>query len=168
MSSFAVTPWRDPADRETDLPKRPLGRALWRGFRRRCPHCGEGKLFKGYLKPVMACADCGEDLSHQRADDAPPYFTILIVGHIVVPLMVVVTLTSELSDTTHIAIWVPLTLVLTLLLLRPIKGAIIALQWALRMHGFDGQPDPDRFDRAFADADASDLHSPRQAGFSTE
>jgi len=132
-----------------DLPKRPLARSLWRGFRCRCPHCGEGRLFRKFLKPVANCARCGEDYTHQRADDAPPYFTMLIVGHLVVPVMLVVALTTELSDATHIAIWVPLTLFLTLALLQPVKGTIIALQWALRMHGFDGGIDPDAMPDAF-------------------
>ncbi len=100
-------------------------------------------MFRAFLKPVLACSACGEDLSHQRADDAPPYFTMVIVGHIVVPLMLAVALNTEWSNFTHLAIWLPVTLVMTLGLLQPIKGAIIGLQWALYMHGFDGSADPD-------------------------
>ena len=92
---------------------------------------------------MLACSVCGEDLSHQRADDAPPYFTIVLVGHLVVPAMLAVTLAVDWSTFTHLAIWLPLTLALTLALLRPVKGATIALQWALYMHGFDGSADPD-------------------------
>ena len=103
----------------------------------RCPNCGKGALFARFLKPVANCSACGEDFTHQRADDAPPYFTIMIVGHVVVPIMVAVFLATELSFWTHMAIWIPLTLVMTLALLQPIKGAIIGLQWAQRMHGFD-------------------------------
>lgn len=127
---------------------RPLFAAVARGFRCRCPNCGKGSLFRGYLKPVAACPVCGEDFSHQRADDFPPYVTIVLVGHLLVPLLLAVQLTTDLSATTHLAIWLPLTAGLTLALLQPVKGAIIALQWALRMHGFDG--DPDRFDRVLA------------------
>ena len=129
---------------------RPLFAAMWRGFRCRCPNCGKGSLFRGYLKPVPTCDVCGEDLTHQRADDFPPYVTIVVVGHLLVPILLAVHLSTNLSATTHLAIWLPLTAGLTLGLLRPIKGAIIAVQWALRMHGFDGHPDPDRFDRMFA------------------
>ena len=68
---------------------------------------------------------CHEDLSHQRADDAPPYFTIVVVGHVVVPLMAAVFFATELSVMTHMMIWLPLTLVMTLALLHPIKGALI-------------------------------------------
>lgn len=133
----------DSSRNELGLPKRPIVRSLWRGFLCRCPTCGEGRLFRAYLKPVALCAACGEDLSHQRADDAPPYFTILVVGHLVVPLMVVAMLFAELPTAAHLAIWLPLTALLCLLLLQPIKGAIIGLQWALYMHGFDGSLDPD-------------------------
>jgi len=100
-------------------------------------------MFNGYLTVAEACDACGEDLSHQRADDAPPYFTITIVAHIVVPLMLIVEMTWHLSNTTHLAIWLPLTAILTLGLLRPIKGAIVGLQWALYMHGFDPEGDVD-------------------------
>ena len=121
---------------------RPRGPALWRGFLCRCPNCGEGALFRAYLKPVDNCAVCGEDMSHQRADDAPPYFTMVIVGHIVVPIMLAVALRDRAvqldpSDDLAAADGGP-----DAGLLQPIKGATIALQWALYMHGFDGS-DPD-------------------------
>ena len=131
---------------------RPLFRSLVRGFRCACPNCGEGALFRGYLKPVPVCAACLEDLTHQRADDAPPYFTMVIVGHLLVPLMLAAQFATELTVVTHLAIWLPLTAFLTLALLRPVKGTLIAAQWALRMHGFDGNPDPDRFDKVLAGA----------------
>ena len=131
------------------LPKRSSWQAMWRGFRCRCPNCGVGALFRGYLKPVETCAVCGEDLSHQRADDAPPYFTIVVVGHVIVPLMATVFFATELSVMTHLAIWLPLTLIMSLALLRPIKGALIGLQWALYMHGFDKRSDPDAMPEGF-------------------
>jgi uncharacterized protein (DUF983 family) len=124
-------------------PERRLGQAMWRGFRCRCPNCGEGALFRAYLKPVDNCADCGEDMTPQRADDAPPYFTMVIVGHIVVPIMLTVALATEWSNLTHMMIWLPLTAALTVGLLQPVKGATIALQWALYMHGFDKDAAPD-------------------------
>jgi uncharacterized protein (DUF983 family) len=124
-------------------PERHLAEAMWRGFRCRCPNCGEGALFRAYLKPVENCAVCGEDMTHQRADDAPPYFTMVIVGHIVVPFMLAFAFATELSNLAQIMIWVPVTAVLTLGLLQPVKGAIIALQWALYMHGFDKDSAPD-------------------------
>jgi len=122
---------------------RPVGRALWLGFRCRCPRCGGSGLFRAYLKPVANCRHCDEDLSHQRTDDAPPYFTMVIVGHIIVPIMLAVTMRTELSNLAHLAIWLPLAFAMTLALLQPVKGATIGLQWALYMHGFDGSADPD-------------------------
>ncbi len=144
-ASPTTTVWQ-PADElnQLGLPKRSSWQAMWRGFRCRCPNCGEGPLFNGYLRSALSCSVCGEDLSHHRADDAPPYFTMVVVGHIVVPIMTAVFLATELSTMTHMMIWLPLTLVMTLALLRPIKGALIALQWALYMHGFDPRiEDPD-------------------------
>jgi len=137
------------------LPKRSALRAMKRGFLCRCPNCGEGALFNRYLKSVPACSHCGEDLSHHRADDAPPYFTIMIVGHIVVPIMVTVFLLTEWSNLTHMLIWIPITLAMTLLLLQPIKGTIIGLQWALYMHGFDPRGDPDAMPEGYLPSDAA-------------
>jgi uncharacterized protein (DUF983 family) len=127
-----------------------LWRSLGRGLRCRCPHCGEGALFRGYLRPNVECPACREDMSHQRADDFPPYVTIVVVGHVIVPLMLAVQFAAELHPIAHLAIWLPLTAIATVAFLRPVKGAIIALQWALRMHGFDGHPNPDRFDQVLA------------------
>ncbi|MBB5702768.1 uncharacterized protein (DUF983 family) [Ochrobactrum daejeonense] len=120
-------------------PKRALGEAMWRGFRSRCPHCGEGKLFRAFVKPVAQCSVCNEDYTEQRADDLPAYLTILIVGHIVVGAFMGVEATTNLPLWAHMAIWGPLTVIMSLLLLQPIKGATIGLQWALYMHGFGGK-----------------------------
>ncbi len=118
-------------------PRRPLMRSLGRGLRCRCPNCGTGRVFDGYLKVRPACPECGEDLTPQRADDLPPYLTIVVVGHIIVPLILIVQTTWALTTPIHLAIWLPLTLILTLALLRPMKGLVVGLQWALYMHGFD-------------------------------
>jgi uncharacterized protein (DUF983 family) len=124
-----------------DLPKRDVWPAMRRGLIGRCPQCGDGALFDGYSKVVDHCAACGEALHHHRADDFPPYATIFIVGHVVIPAMYLVEKTWRPDLWIHAALWLPLTLVLSILLLRPIKGAIVGLQWALRMHGFhpDGE-----------------------------
>jgi uncharacterized protein (DUF983 family) len=118
------------------------GRAMMKGFRCRCPQCGEGKLFKGFLKPVLVCATCNEKLDGHRSDDLPPYVTIMIVGHLLVPVI----LANEMSANpwplwVHFSVWLPLTLVLTLSLMQPVKGAIIGMQWAMRLHGFDAKGD---------------------------
>ncbi len=118
-------------------PKRPTGKAMRNGARLKCPSCGIGSLYQGYLKSVEACANCGEELHHHRADDAPPYFTIMIVGHIVMPGILLVERAFKPDLWTHAAIWLPLTVILSLAILPVAKGALIGLQWALRMHGFD-------------------------------
>ena len=121
----------------TTRPHRSLAQAMMRGLHCRCPNCGEGRLFRAYLKVVDRCAVCGTELFHQRADDAPPYFVILITGHIVVPAALLVETEFAPPLWLHALIWVPLTLALALGLLQPIKGAIVGWQWANYMHGFD-------------------------------
>ena len=111
--------------------------AMWRGFRRRCPCCGKGAIFNAYLKVNDSCPACGEELHHHRADDAPPYFTMLIVGHIVVGSVLAVEMTFAPPMWMQMIVWPALAIALSLLLLPSIKGALVGLQWALRMHGFD-------------------------------
>lgn len=118
--------------------ERPRLFAMWRGFRCRCPNCGTGPLFSGFLKVADTCRHCGEELHHQRADDAPAYFTITIVAHIVIPLVFAAELAWQWPYWLHGVVWLPLTLGLTFWLMPRVKGAIIGLQWALAMHGFGG------------------------------
>lgn len=119
--------------------------AIGRGLLGRCPHCGRGKLFRGFLKPVAACEACGEAMHHQRSDDLPPYIVITIVGHIIVGGILLAERYSDWSMATHMIVWPVLTVLLSLLLMQPVKGGVIGLQWALRMHGFGGEPDkPER------------------------
>jgi uncharacterized protein (DUF983 family) len=123
--------------------KRNVWTALKRGFRGRCPRCGEGKLFRAFLKVDDHCSVCGLDFTPHRADDLPAYLVIVIVGHLVVPLALVIETNYSPPVALQLAIYLPLTLVLSLLLLQPVKGAVIGMQWALRMHGFDEQnPEP--------------------------
>lgn len=122
----------------TALPPRDVWRSLKRGLLGRCPHCGKGKIFRAYLKVNDRCPACGEELFHHRADDAPPYFTILIVGHVVGGLMLTVEeIAPDVPIWLHMLVWPSLTLVMSLVLLPMIKGALVAYQWALRMHGFE-------------------------------
>ncbi len=111
----------------------PLPVALARGALCRCPACGEGKLFQGYLRVAPQCRHCGAPLGLARADDAPPYFTILLLGHILVPTMFLVERGWQPSMWLEAAIFLPLALVLSLLLLRPVKGATVGLMLALGM-----------------------------------
>jgi uncharacterized protein (DUF983 family) len=118
--------------------QRHVWQALRRGFAGRCPCCGEGAMFGRYLKVNDRCPVCGTELLHHRADDAPPYITILVVAHIVGALMLSVDeFAPNLPILYHVLIWPTLTLVLCLALLPGFKGALIGHQWALRMHGFE-------------------------------
>ena len=118
-------------------PPRNLMQALGRGARLRCPKCGTGSLFKKYLKVVDACGHCGEEMHHHRADDAPPYFTILINGHIIIPLVLMVEMLYQPALWVHAALWIPLTIITAVAALPVVKGALVNYQWALYMHGFD-------------------------------
>lgn len=123
---------------DLDATERPLRPALLRGWRRRCPSCGAGPLFKGYLTVRRTCPACGEELHHQRADDGPSWATILVAGHLMAPLLLSVHSTFRPEP------WVMATgfslvfLCLALYLLPRIKGMFVAFQWARRMHGFGG------------------------------
>jgi uncharacterized protein (DUF983 family) len=121
-----------------DYDKRDLWQAMARGARCRCPKCGEGKLFRAYLKVNDTCPVCGEELFHHRADDVPAYIAIVIVGHIIVGLMLHIEMTyHDVNPMWYFAILVPLAVVMPLVMLPSIKGAVVGLQWANRMHGFD-------------------------------
>jgi len=109
--------------------------AVGRGIRGRCPNCGEGRLFRAYLKQVDACAVCGEPWGHIRADDAPPWLTILIVGHIVVPAAMAVESEGLLPFWASMTLWPLLALALSLLILPRAKGAFIATIWQIRAPG---------------------------------
>lgn len=113
-----------------------------RGMKLKCPACGTGAMFSSYLKVADHCPSCGEALHHQRADDAPPYFTMFIVCHIVVAGVLFAEKLWQPEFLTHIAIWFPITIGMSLILLPMIKGSLVGLQWALRMHGFGNGPDP--------------------------
>lgn len=120
-------------------PPRPVLTSVLRGLRRRCPHCGVGRGFTGYLKVQAECPHCGEPLGHIRADDFPPYITILIVGHIVVPLLLFVEQALSPPMAVQMILWPGLTAVLTLTGLPFVKGGVVGLMWALRLRGDERQ-----------------------------
>jgi uncharacterized protein (DUF983 family) len=119
---------------QTSSPRMP---AIVRGLLGRCPHCGEGRMFRAFLKVSDRCEACGEELHHHRADDFPAYVVIFIVGHALVPAVLYVETHFAPSYWTHLALWLPTTLALAIGLLQPVKGAIVALQWSMGMHGFE-------------------------------
>jgi len=121
----------------TDLAlEREMKPAMWRGFKRKCPNCGEGHMFQGYLKTVDHCEVCNQELSVHRADDGPAYLTILIVGHILGFAMHYMWVAFR-PDPLVMAIVLTVACVgLSLYLLPRLKGMIVAIQWSKRMHGF--------------------------------
>lgn len=120
------------------LPERPLGRALLRGWRRRCPNCGSGPLLKGYLTVRDHCPVCRQELHHHRADDGPAYLTILVVGHLAAPLLGIAWITWQPEPLVLFTCFAIGTVTLSLYLLPRFKGALVAFQWARYMHGFAG------------------------------
>jgi uncharacterized protein (DUF983 family) len=133
MNDMSFRDWRAPR------PARSLGEAIRRGFAGRCPACGRGPLFHGYLKLNGACRVCGEDLSHARADDAPAYLTMLVVCHIVgAGVLFSDEVFPQMALMTAALFWLMVTAVTSLLILPRMKGAVVGQQWALRMHGFGG------------------------------
>ena len=120
--------------------ERPRWPALRRGWRGNCPRCGSGKLLKGYLKVEHDCAACGQAFHHHRADDGPAYLTILIVGHVMIPLLHWSFVHWRPEPLTLFTIFSVGSVILSLYLLPRLKGALIGFQWAKGMGGF-GAPD---------------------------
>lgn len=108
-----------------------FGTVLARGVRNRCPHCGEGRIFDGYLKVVRECSVCHTPLGELRADDAPPYFTIFLVGHLLVPFVFWIERAYQPPMWLHMVAWLPLFTLLSMAVLRPIKGATVG--WMYRL-----------------------------------
>ncbi len=119
---------------------RELRPAMVRGWKRRCPNCGTGPMLKGYLTVRDECPVCQEDLHHHRADDGPAYLSILIVGHVMAPLILFVFTRFRPDPMILATIFSIGCVTLALFLLPRLKGLIVAIQWAKRMHGFGGTP----------------------------
>jgi uncharacterized protein (DUF983 family) len=113
-----------------------LNADLLQGFLGHCPHCRKGRMFRAFLKVADHCELCGEEFFHHQADDLPAYLVIVIVGHLIVGTLLAVEAMGIFGYWTETAIFVPLTLALSVALLQPVKGAVVALQWRLGMHGF--------------------------------
>jgi uncharacterized protein (DUF983 family) len=109
--------------------------AIFRGAMGRCPRCGHGRLLHHYLKMVDRCSVCGEPYGHYRTDDAAPWLTILVVGHITVPLILVCEMNFELPLALAFAIYLPLIVGLTFFLLPRCKGVMAAVLWAMKAEG---------------------------------
>jgi len=106
--------------------------SMKRGAMLRCPECGQGALFRKYLKVEQVCQTCGHDNGQYPADDAPPYFTMLIVGHLIIAPILAFPFIVEWSPWTLLALLLPILAALTLALLPVVKGAVVGLHWAIR------------------------------------
>jgi uncharacterized protein (DUF983 family) len=116
--------------RVAPLSTRPISTGILRGLHGRCPACGQGPLFDGFLQVRPHCQACGNDNGAYPADDFPRYLTILLVGHIVLPLFIWSDRALAPAIWVQCAIWLPLSAALCLALLRPVKGAVVGLCWA--------------------------------------
>lgn len=107
------------------------------GFKGHCPACAKGRMFRAYLKVADECSNCGEELHHHRADDFPAYLVIVLVGHILVPIVLAVETAFAPPMLLSIPLWLTTAAAMCMGLLQPVKGAVVALQWHLGMHGFE-------------------------------
>jgi len=117
--------------------QRSLWKAIGNGVMCRCPNCGKGKLFRSYLKINDTCSECGEKLISARADDFPPYIAIFIVGHVLVGWMLHAEMSGPVDPMFYVWTMIPAAILLPLIMLPSIKGAVVGLQWANYMYGFD-------------------------------
>jgi len=124
----------------TGTPPRRLAEALWRGARGHCPRCDQARLFAAWLRPAPQCPACGQDWQGHSADDFPPYLAILVTGHVMAPVIIALGLHTALPWPAMMGLCLAMTVTLVLGLLQPAKGAVIALQWWLGLHGFAASP----------------------------
>ena len=134
----------DPAQPQRTPPELPFLTVIRRGLARRCPQCGEGATLTGYLTRLPRCAACGLDLSDIRADDGPAWATLIVVGHVLAPLMVI------LGRDERVPVWAAIALLLAAMLagvawtLPRAKGLFIALIWRTGATGEDSFDHPAR------------------------
>ncbi len=116
----------DPAQADS-IPR--LGQTIWRGIAGRCPACGEGKLFSGFLNLKNECDVCGASFDFADAGDGPAIFVMLITGFLIVGAALYVEVFYQPPYWLHAILWLPLGIVLPLAMLRPLKGLLVALQY---------------------------------------
>jgi uncharacterized protein (DUF983 family) len=126
----------DISQSQEPIDDRPVKAAIKRGLACKCPACGQGRMFRAYLKVADTCPNCGEALYHHRADDGPAYLTILIVGHILAPVLLFAYAHWK-PEPWMMAVGLSIgCILLSLALLPRMKGMVVAIQWSQRMHGF--------------------------------
>lgn len=116
-------------------PRPSVGTAIGRGLSGQCPACGRGRLFASYLKQVESCETCGEAFGHIRSDDAAPWLTILVVGHLMVPLILIVEVNVDWPLWLSFSVWIPLILAATFAVLPKAKGVFLGAIWAMKAPG---------------------------------
>ena len=121
-------------------PKARVLTGMKRGVQHRCPNCGEGRLYTRYLKVDLDCEVCGHDLARYPADDGPAYFTILIIGHLVVAPLLLFPFIWKMSPVLVVPLTVLPLAALTLLLLPRVKGAVIGALWAVGLRKAEDCP----------------------------
>ena len=107
-----------------------IGLGLRRGLAMRCPHCGGGRLFRKFLKVAESCEACGHDNTRYPSDDAPPYLTVVIVGHLILPMAIFTYESWFPFMWLNLAIWTVLAIITTLVMLPFVKGAVVGFAWA--------------------------------------
>ena len=114
--------------------------AIWRGLTKRCPKCGEGRIFGRYLKPAGHCSACGEPFGHYRTDDFAPWLAIVVIGHIVVPAAYYTERLWSPATWVHLSLWLPLIVILALAFLPNFKGTCLGIMWSVGISGSERQP----------------------------
>ncbi len=113
----------------------PVWTGLRRGLSMRCPECGQGKLYRAYLKVDPVCGVCGHDNGQYRADDGPAYFTMLIIGHLVIAPLLIFEFVWKANPLLVLAMILPLLAVITLGALPVVKGGVVGVLWGLNLKG---------------------------------
>jgi uncharacterized protein (DUF983 family) len=113
------------------MPNRPMTTRspVQLGLAAACPHCGEGRLFDGFLRVAPRCRACGLDYDFADAGDGPAVFIMMIIGFVVVGLALIVEVRAQPPMWLHLMIWIPLATALCLAVMRPMKATMIALQY---------------------------------------
>lgn len=117
---------------------RPIGLGVKRGLRLRCPQCGEGRLFRKFLKVSERCECCGADNTVYPCDDMPPYLTLFLVGHLLMPFLVMMSREWDPPIWVMAAVWLPLTLAMCVVTLPYMKGLTVGVAWATGVVRQDG------------------------------
>ena len=141
-SPLAPTPASPPTpEAVVKSARRNVALALGRGLLGRCPKCGKGAMFRAYLSVNPRCPVCGEDLSGERADDAPAFLTLLVACLVGCAGVLLTDDASSQMPLLAVALfWLVVTAVVSLMVLPRIKGGVVGYQWAARLHGFSGPP----------------------------